>query len=252
MEATKVRKNTLKAKYLIFPIWLLDSCEIENFQNTVNRIFSYAVYRHSEKLTLGTLNRKIADASTYFGYKLTEHDHRTQFFVDKGEMLIDAKDKTRPDLITISIPADKAVEFLTNQKTELEAASLLAYCALRSVVGKQLFAKTSKTQVLSKMAGNRTRESQKVLPEWLQKYETRYYFEKIKFELEQNWGVEFYGLFVRGFYASFLLDQKVLVKTVETHRKAYLLKTHREGQWEARSQALQDINRPPLKVRETV
>jgi len=67
----------------------------------------------------------------------------------------------------------------------------------------------------------------------LTKYTSRYQLDKIKRELEINWGLKLYGNHTRGYYVSFELALDNLIMQAELKRKRYKEKQLRNRKNEA-------------------
>ncbi len=107
-------------------------------------------------------------------------------------------------------------DYYKNPKTDFEHACLLAYLAMKSIVGKNRYKKTTNIFIWSRMAGNaKAVEDEGCLPVELKKFFTRYQFDKIKLTLEADWHLSYYSAHTRGLYISFRLSKKELVKNAE-------------------------------------
>lgn len=241
-----IQRKTKKPTYIVFPLWLLEGVDVDCIHEIAFKIFCFAVYPHSKKLTYGTPERMIASAATYYGFHMDMTDRRIHNIRSTGEMLLN---NLRPGYPLASVPIKKLIEYINFdkdinfEKSELDVVCLLAYASLRSIAGESLVWQTSKIIVLSRMAGNPITINEQALPPFLQKYLIKWHFDKIIFELKHNWGVAYYAQYTRGFYFSFDLKLKYLVEAVEKNRKQYLIKSDKQAQWEAREQALKKLNR---------
>lgn len=96
-------------------------------------------------------------------------------------------------------------DFYNNSKTAEERAGLLAYLAIRSIIGQRPFAKTNKYFLTSRMACNL--KNQNELPEEIEKYRIRYHFDKLKTRLYTSFNVAIYSdKTMRGLYVSLKKD----------------------------------------------
>ena len=97
-------------------------------------------------------------------------------------------------------------DFYKNEKTAEERAGLLAYLAVRSIIGKRAYAKTNKFFLTSRMACNLKNVSE--LPEEISKYRIRYHFDKLKSMLYVAYNVAIYSdRTMRGIYVSLKKDE---------------------------------------------
>ena len=124
----------------------------------------------------------------------------------------------------ISIPM--LINFRNNPKTAEERAGLLAYLAIRSIIGKRPFAKTNRFFLTSRMACNCMNENGDDLPEEIRKYRKRYHFDKLLRLLLTAYNVAIYSdKSIRGFYVSLKKDTNGkpdilwLIQQVSIHRQ---------------------------------
>ena len=127
-----------------------------------------------------------------------------------------------------SLSHDMFWDFYKNYKSEEECTLLLAYLALKSIIGAKSYAKTNKDMWLSRMDG-KTRSEYKskrdgsrelILSDSIKKWSTNYGIRKLKALLWKYYHVSFYSKSVHGFYASISLDDKDLAATVQKNKKA--------------------------------
>lgn len=118
-------------------------------------------------------------------------------------------------------------DFHHNYKSEEECTLLLAYLALKSIIGTKSYAKTNKEMWLSRMDGKTRVEysvkkdgsKELVLSKSIMKWNTHYGVRKLKTLLWKYYHVSFYSKSVHGFYASVSLDDKGLVAMVQKVKK---------------------------------
>ena len=126
-----------------------------------------------------------------------------------------------------SINSETYWDFHDNYKSEDECTLLLAYLALKSIIGTKSYAKTNKEMWLSRMNGKTRVEyrvkkdgsKELVLSESIKKWNTHYGVRKLKELLWKYYHVSFYSKSVHGFYASISLDDKGLVAMVQKVKK---------------------------------
>lgn len=134
-----------------------------------------------------------------------------------------------------SILMDIVFDFYKNYKTDFEIDCFLAFAALRSILQTKPYAKCTNAYLLARMAGNAGVDAP--LPEWVRKYQHRYHVDKIKKELQINWGLKLYADHVRGFYVSFSMELTDLVFQAEKRRKNYKLKSLVNAKKQAKNEA---------------
>lgn len=122
--------------------------------------------------------------------------------------------------------------FIKTHKTERDHVTLLAYLALKSIIGKSAYKKITSLFWYSRMAGmeKRVKYGEELPPE-IRKYMTDYHRLRIKEELALYWGLKYPKINSRGFYASFSLELEDLtyytLNKTRTRAKE-LLKQERE------------------------
>lgn len=127
--------------------------------------------------------------------------------------------KTQKGDAMAMIKASILLDFRDNYKTDFEVTQLLAYCALKSIIGKKKVRKTNRTHLVCRMLGYKSKKeiSNEVLneSEFKRIIDVRYQWDKLRDQLEINWKVKFYSKGLRGFcfsdgnklsYEAFILD----------------------------------------------
>lgn len=133
-------------------------------------------------------------------------------------------------------------EFYEKRKTDFENVTLLAYLAIRSILGEKAYCKITNNFLLGRMAGHsKAIGDTSELPNSLLPYTNDYQLRKIRQELIDKWGLTIYARYTRGFYVSkkMELDElayNVLLKSQKVKKK---LNTKKEDK--AREKALAAI-----------
>jgi len=225
-------------KYLNFPIQLLKNA-FTDIRQAMNNIMMYAGYQHTTKLELGEDEEKMKDAGEYLG--ISWGDPITAY--RNGEKLFQEIPKNSPHT---GINKGVCFDFYDTPKSDDEIAVLLAYLSLKSIIGPKPYTKTTNDNLIARMGGFASKNDipGQQLPEPLSKYNTRRKLDKIKIDLQTNWGVNIYARYMRGFYVSFdqnfSLDQ--LVFEAEKRRKKTEETGLRQRKNEAIEKALKKLN----------
>lgn len=223
-------------KFFNFPIGLLNGA-IDNISVTMNNIMYYAGYVHTEKLEHGDEAERMKAAGNYFG--MTYGNNQQSY--NNGEQLFNSLPPNSP---MVGINKDVCFDYYKQEKTPYQIAVLLAFLAIKSIVGSKPYYKTNINQIGARMAGFASIKNIEDIPEQVKQFTTRRKFDKIKLELQTNWNVNFYSYYTRGFYVSFdnkfTLDQ--LVFEAEKNRKTNKENEFKIKQKEARDKALKIIN----------
>ena len=201
-----------KIRYLTFPVAILKDSLID-IKQCVNNAMYYCLYDYYLRYG-GSKEIMIKEAGSFYGIKW---GNKVSAF-DKGKLLFESlPDKSPKTSISIAMIFD----FYKNEKTEFEIITFLAFAAIRSILQRDRYKKMSNESLIGRMSGN-SRKGEPINP-LLNKYTKRYQLDKIKKELEINWGLKLYGKHTRGYYVSFKMDFESLMYQVEKRKKKYRL-----------------------------
>jgi hypothetical protein len=218
-------------KYLTFPVVILKD-SITNVRDCVNNAMYYCLYDYCKRNT-GTKENLIKQAGNFYG--ITWGNKETAY--EMGKRLYNS---IPVKSAKTSINKKMIFDFYENDKTEFEIITFLAFAAIRSIIQQQPYKKVYKDSLIGRMSGNNGKVGE-INPQLI-KYSSRYQLDKIKKELELNWGLKLYGFHVRGFYVSFKMSLEDLIKQVELRRKKIREKELREKKSKALRQVLIEIN----------
>lgn len=217
MANERTAKDYLNAPIDIYKGFLVDSKAV---------LFNVAAYACYEFMTAQGCDFK--DAQEYFGLSFGDLNHAE----NKGQQLFTALPRK-----TAFVGISKAVwlDYLQNDKTELQRGCLLAHVAIRSIIGSKKYCKLTNELMLSRMDGsNKTLNS--FSPE-IEQYNNHYQCNKIRTELELSWGLV--TVSGRGVFCSYQLTLNALNLEVERNKKAYLIKQLQQDKKEAKEAAKQ-------------
>jgi len=212
-------------RYLNFPIELLQGLMIDS-KKCLNDVMDYAIYAHTEKYyhLRNVLNEwetdeekekvisNFKDAASYFGIKLGS----VEGTIKNGRNLYRSIDRKAPK---VGIFKDMLFEYYKEEKTPFEKACLLAYLALKSIIGNKSYCKCTNAYLLSRMAGYS--KIAKKLPKDIKPFSTEYQLRKIITELRLVWGLVYYSRYTRGFYVSFKMELEDLILQAENNRATF-------------------------------
>lgn len=128
--------------------------------------------------------------------------------------------------------------YYQKEKTNEEKATLLAFLAIKSIVGFMGWRKLGKQEIIfHRMAGFTDCKSE--IPDTIKPFCTRYKFDSIKKELQAHWGISFYSNHIRGLYIGTISLQELALiaerRKLATKQKEAGLMAQQEA---ARKQAL--------------
>lgn len=233
--------EAMEDKYLNFPVQLFQDA-FKDIRQTMDNIMNYTGYKHTLQLH-GSDSKKMEDAGSYFGIDWGN----TMRCYRSGETLYNSLPENSP---MTGINKDVCFDFYKNHKTHDEIAVLLAFLAIKSIIGIKPYCKITNGYLIARMGGYAgVNDMPHPLPEPLAQYNTRRKLDKIKKELELNWNVNIYGTHTRGFYVSIdkKFDMNKLAVEAEKRRKSTKEKQLKQRKDEARRLALEKLNNESFK-----
>jgi hypothetical protein len=222
--------------YLTFPIILFKN-GLNNINKCLDNAMYYCLYDNYLRFQNEDSDEPLDDALDKLGINFKDVVKSFK----KGEVIYNSIDQKCPKT---SISLDMMFDFYGIKKTEFEIVCLLAFSALKSIIQKQGYKNIKNNYLLSRMSGNST-TSEDIDP-LLKHYASRYQLDKIKKELQLNWGLKYYAVRTRGFYVSFSMKLIELAVIAERKNKSYQLKKLQDQIKEASIQAKEKVMSEPL------
>jgi len=217
------------SKYLTFPICLLKGCTID-LRDSLNNVMDYALYVAAIDLDDKERLEK-AEKIVCIKYKNLQRSY------SNGKVVFDSLPNVTPKT---SITKEIIMDFYNNHKTEFEIITFLVFASIRSIIQQQAYVKKITNEyIFGRMSGNNGIGNP--ISTELIKYSTRHHFNKIKFELQNKWGLKLYAHYTRGYYLSFRLTIDKLILHAEMDRKIYHEKLLKDAKIDARNAALKAI-----------
>lgn len=141
--------------------------------------------------------------------------------IERGKVLVSKYNNAKAPFSNIS--TEIWFEYYKKEKTEWEHIILLAFLAVRSIIGEKGYCKITNDFLFARMCGLRTKiKDKKELNKTVQKYYTEYYKNKIRTDLELYWHLKTYN--GRGYYASFDMEYKDLIRAIKLNSKTNRMK----------------------------
>ena len=218
-------------EYLTFPIIILKN-GFADIKVSVDNAMHYCLYDYCSGIE-GNQADRIAKAEEYLG--ITFGNSKKAFENGRGIFTT-----IPPKSPKTSIRKKMIFDFYKESKTEFEIVTFLAFASIRSILQKQPYTKITNEYFVGRMACNN--KGNEELPEWIFKYNNRYQLDKIKQELQLNWGLKLYARHTRGFYVSFSIELVQLITHAENRRLKFKLKELQREKEQARLQALKHLN----------
>ena len=225
--------------YLNFPIVFLQEA-FRDIKKVMDDIMAYAGYVHTLKLEYGEDKDLMKAAGHYFGITYGNAYDRYRH----GETLFNSIDERTP---MAGINKDVLFDFYKNRKTYDEIAVLLAFLAIKSIIGTKPYIKLTNDFLIARMGGFASvLDMPDPLPDPLINYTSRRKLDSIKFKLQTEWNINYYSRYTRGFYVSidktFNLDRLVL--EAEKRKKKTKLKQLKQRIKDARRKAMDKLTDP--------
>ncbi len=225
-----------ETRYLLFPIELLQEIDI---RRVCSNAFTYGIYRKAldflERNETTVAPKHIQQAMEYFNLTVNNLQNR----VNNGKELHDTFSVSNP---MVSINTSLLLQFCNEEKTDFEILTFRAYCAIRSILGVKPCCKVKNDYLLARMYGFRKVDEYQVRNTLTL---NRYQLDKIKLELQKNWGLIYYSRQTRGFYVSFTIALETLILHVERNRETCKAKELKQKKDEAYQKAMQKLKKPP-------
>ena len=230
-------------KYFNGPIQIINGI-FEDKEKVLCDFLYYALYAHSLKLEDEIYNNsefnRFMSAAKWYGVNLNANDKINKEKCKRGKELFDSIPANSPKVgLNISIFWD----YFKNEKSDFDIACLVAFLAIKSILGTKPYCKTNNAFLWARMSGN-----SKAMIEYtelsgrVRHYANEYQTVKIKNALRESWGLVTYSRYTRGFYVSFSLDLKVLIMEAEKKRKSTKENQYKQHEKEILKAVLQSLN----------
>ncbi|WP_185286758.1 hypothetical protein [Chryseobacterium indologenes] len=216
-------------KYFNFPVQIMQGVLKANGQikkEFLNSLLYYAIYKHS--LFIEDLNEyeeteeeRFKRSAQWLDVSLGNLDYA----LSKGETQYSKYKNTK---VFTGLNTKIFWDFYKNDKTDYQWECLFAFLALKSIIGKKHYVKTNNQLLFTRMAGKEKVKEYQILKGF---NFTRYHLDKIKTELQINWGLKYYSRYTKGFYAGFDIDLESLIYEAEKRKdsmKIVLLKEEKK------------------------
>jgi len=227
-------------QYMNFPISLLCGFMTDH-QTSLSDMLLYHLYTSSLLLEHGCDIDQFKAACEFYGVDVTDNKQSML----KGKAIYE-KHHTGTPKAGLNFP--KYWEFRSDYKTDFEKVCLLAFLALKSILGKKPYMKVTNDFLLARMDGKSKACNKESLSPEILKYATEHQTKKIKNALVLNgWGLVTYSRHTRGFYISFKLTLEDLIFEAEKKRESSKVKQLKIDTENARAKAmarLQNIRSP--------
>ncbi|AZA52053.1 hypothetical protein [Chryseobacterium sp. G0201] len=221
-------------KYFNFPVHLMQGVLRGNQQTKkdfLSNLLYYSVYRHS--VLIEDLNNyeetdeeRFKRSAGWFNVTLGNLKNS----LTQGSQLYSKYGNSK---VFVGFNTHIYWDFYKNDKTDFHWECLFSFLALKSIIGKKQYAKTNNQLLFTRMAGKEKVKDYQSLKGF---DFTRYHLDKIKTELQINWGLKYYSRYTKGFYAGFDIELESLVYEAEKRKdsmKTQVLKADKKNALDA-------------------
>ena len=192
-----------------------------DFKQTLRDILSFVLYDNCKKPEKRVSDADLAKVARKLG---VEYNDPIRSWREGKKLYSEHVESARNAPAYFSISRETYWHFMNEESTEFERAMLLAYLAVKSMVGKRDMIKTNMTAICSRMDGNTKPRRKGQLTDGVAKYLNRYWSNRLLSALYEKRGVTFYGgnssHKVRGFYCSTTLTMEELIIKAEANMEA--------------------------------
>ena len=204
------KKSMSETRYLIFPVQFFEKTAVKEICSLA---FHYGIYRKAldylEEGESGVTIDHIKQAMKYFNLQVNDLENRLKH----GKYFYELHGENIP---VTSINVLILIQYGKEDKTEFEVLVFRAYCAIRGILGTKAYMRLTNDYWVARMYGFRKVSDYLVHQE---KYALkRYTLDKIKNELQNNWGLIYYSNKTRGFFVSYTLSLVDLMVHVESNK----------------------------------
>lgn len=130
-------------------------------------------------------------------------------------------------------------KFYKKDRSDLDKATLLAFLAIKSLIGQKPYYKVTNQDVIFKRMAGHKEKDKFYLPKEIKNFTTRSRFNRIKLELKEHWNVVIYANHVRGMYISTTMSLEELAFHAEKNKLKTRQKLQSNAAEEARKKAIE-------------
>ena len=129
---------------------------------------------------------------------------------ERGAELLAAYEESK---VFVGISTDVFWNYYKTQKSDFEWECLIAFLALKSIVGNKSYCKSNNALLFARISGNESSKDDHSLTL------TEYHRNKIIFKLETEWNLKYYSRYTRGFYFGINVTLQELIFEAESKRE---------------------------------
>ena len=206
-------------RFFNFPIMMLQGV-LEGWKDKkdfLKDVLFYHIENHAQKLE--DLNeyeetevQRFKRSAEYWGVKMSGNIERSH---ERGAELLEEFEKSK---VFVGISTEIFWNFYQNEKTQFEWECLVAFLALKSILGKKTFCKSNNALLYARMSGNESVTDLHSLTL------SRFHRDKIILKLEIEWNLKYYSRYTKGFYFGIDTTLQDLIFFAEDRRESFKAK----------------------------
>lgn len=203
-----------EAKYFNFPIKMMQGV-LEGWKEKddfLRDILYFHISNHAQKLE---------DLNEYEETELLRFKRSAEFWNVSMSGELRSRQKRGAELLTafeeskvyVGINTDVFWNFYKTEKSDFEWECLVAFLALKSILGNKSYSKTNNGLLYARMSGNESSKDEHCLTF------SRFHRDKIILKLETDWNLKYYSRYTKGFYFGIDVSLKDLIFNAESKRE---------------------------------
>lgn len=201
-------------KYFNFPIKMLQGV-LDGSKDKVSFLTDLLYYHiESHAMKMEGLNeyeesetQRFKRSAEFWGVTVGDNPEKQK----KAEQLLIENETSK---VFVGINTTVFWSFYKEEKTDLEWECLVAFLALKSILGNKSYSKSNNALLYSRMSGLESANDGYELSF------TEYHRNKIIFKLETEWELKYYSRYTRGFYFGIDVSLKDLIFQAESKRES--------------------------------
>lgn len=203
-------QTPIEERYLNVPINLLQGI-FKDTTDAVKNIGFFCAYQHAnDRISHEPIGVAVTMAVKFFNFD-TRYNEHILFY---GKQLYEdwIKNNNPRGGIKLKIFANLEIK----ENSEFDKIIFCAIVALKSIIQRADFKKTTFDTLFARMAGfSSSKLAEGKIPDVIQKYMSRHYRTKIIKTLEDHWHFAYEADHTRGFYFSFILNHESLCHSIQ-------------------------------------
>lgn len=206
-------------RYFNFPIMIMQGV-LEGWKDKdefLRDILYFHIENHAQKIE--DLNeyeetevQRFKRSAEFWGVEMSGDLRSRQ---ERGAELLAAYEESK---VFVGISTEVFWNYYKTLKTDLEWECLIAFLALKSILGNKSYCKSNNALLYARMSGNESSKDEHCLSF------TRFHRDKIIFKLETEWNLKYYSRYTKGFYFGIDVMLKDLIFHAENRRESFKAK----------------------------